>query len=136
MLKLQSSLIAKWTVILPIVYMGFIFILSSILLQENNQAGHSLIRQMMQNLLHIPLFGLLAFLWMKAFENCKFRLKRAFIYSIIITSCYAAFDELHQFFITGRYATFVDFLLNIIGCVGGLVVYALNLNRCILNAKQ
>ena len=115
---------SKKAIILPILYMIFIFILSSIPI-EDKIAGHSFIREAMQNLLHIPLFGLLAFLWMRAFNKNNLLFKKALICSLIITVLYATFDELHQYFVPGRYATLGDLLLNTVGCAGGVFVYTL-----------
>ena len=67
-------------VIAPIAYMALIFVLSSI--PETGKA--SLARQIIQNLLHIPLFGLLAFLWMRSFSYNKIEGKKAIIYILIM----------------------------------------------------
>ena len=123
--KLQCLSTGKKSIILPIVYMFFIFVLSSIPAQEGKLAGDSFTRRVIQNLLHIPLFGLLAFLWMRAFNKNNLLVKKALIYSLIITVLYAAFDELHQYFVPGRYATLGDFLFNTVGCAGGIFVYTL-----------
>lgn len=43
---------------------------------------------------------------------------------ILISSFYGLFDEIHQFFIPGRYCEFYDFIANILGAsTGSLMVY-------------
>ena len=113
--------------IFPALYMVFIFVLSSIPGQRDKLAGDTFIRQAIQNFLHIPLFGVLAFLWMRAFIKNRIEFKKAVTYTLIITLSYAALDEFHQSFVPGRYTSFADFILDTIGCIGGLSVYRLGL---------
>ncbi len=100
--------------------MGLIFILSSI-------PGHAYepfaISSIIANLLHIPLFGLLAFLWIKAFDNKKVYINKAIIYTIIITIVYAAFDEFHQSFVPGREMSLGDFAMDTLGCIAAIYLY-------------
>jgi VanZ family protein len=116
----------KKSIIIPILYMALIFLLSSIPCDEENKLGGLIyIKPTIQNILHIPLFGLLAFLWMKAFNDKQLELKKAITYTLIITIFYSAFDEFYQDFIPGRYASLGDFFFNIAGCLGGVVGYRL-----------
>jgi len=110
--------------IFPILYMGFIFILSSIPAGGSGIGGAFFITPTLSNVLHIPLFGFLSFLWMRTFVSGKVRYKKAILYTIIITICYAGLDEFHQFFVPGRFASLGDFALDTIGCIAGLFVYA------------
>ncbi len=118
---------------ISVLYMALIFFLSSIPVDEHKIADHSFARRLTQNILHIPMFGLLVFFWVKACEDNGLQTKKAFIYSLAITVCYAAFDELHQSFIPGRYATLSDFSLDVIGCLAGPIVYAIYAKRHKLN---
>ncbi len=126
-------LLKKKAFILPILYMGFIFVLSSIPGNEEKIREYSLAKQVFQNLLHIPLFGLLSFLWVSALTNNNTRLKKALTLGLIITVIYALFDEMHQSFVPGRYAGLGDFTLDAIGSLGGLLAYWLidKYNACI-----
>ena len=76
-----------------------------------------------QNLLHIPLFSLLAYLWLNALTKNGCPAKKKLIITIIITVSYGLLDEFHQSFIPGRYASLSDMLLNIIGIITGAVIY-------------
>lgn len=106
-------------VIHSILYMVFIFLLSSI-----PDTGEKIyISATLQNLLHIPLFGILAFLWMRAFYCNKFAIADAIKYTLIITLTYSVFDEFHQYFVPGRDASIIDVGLDMVGCIAGTFVY-------------
>jgi len=106
-------------VIHSILYMGFIFILSSI----PDTDDKIYISVTLQNLLHTPLFGILAFLWMRAFWYNKFNIRDAIKYTLIITIAYSVFDEFHQYFVPGRQASIIDVGLDLIGCIAGTFIY-------------
>jgi VanZ family protein len=59
--------------------------------------------------------------------------KNASIATIIITLSYGAFDEIHQLYISGRYADFRDWLADSSGVIVGIIL--LNLLKNILNYK-
>ena len=112
------------SIILPILYMVFLFSISSVSIKTGNLLeAKNLISRIIQNLLHVPAYGLSAFLWMKAFNKSKLSFKKALVFAAVITLFSSAFTELHQQFVPGRYATFGDFLLNAIGCASGLFVF-------------
>lgn len=74
---------------------------------------------------HFLAFFVLGFLlYLNFLYQNKFDLLRnyPFILSIIITSLYGAFDELHQLLIPGRSAEFMDWLADFIGAVAGISV--------------
>ena len=84
----------------------------------------------LQNLLHIPLYGLLAYLWMQVFvteigRSMSREVGRAIIFSLVITIGYGCLDELHQTFIPGRYGGLLDILLNITGAAAGVISHQL-----------
>ncbi|MFC2133613.1 VanZ family protein [Bacteroidota bacterium] len=45
--------------------------------------------------------------------------KHYLIAGVLISSFYGVFDEIHQFFIPGRYCEFYDFLANVLGTLTG-----------------
>lgn len=121
----------KNSILIPILYMAFIFILSSIPATEDNKMAGVYIQPTLQNILHIPLFGLLAFLWMRFFSNKGFPLHKTLMFSLTIVILYAIFDELHQYFVPGRYASLGDLIFNIVGCVVFAFYYAKTTKRCL-----
>lgn len=110
---------------LPVILMGMIFLLSSI---PGDVEGGVLkvittLEPSLQNLLHIPLFGLLQFLWLRGFASRGTTGAAAIAASFCITLSYGALDELHQYFVPGRYASLLDLGLNLLGVVLGTLVF-------------
>jgi len=103
----------------PLLLMGLIFVLSSIPGQvEDGVLGmFTKLDPQWQNLLHIPLFGGLQFLWLRAFGRIGQVGGKAWLVCLGITLGYGVLDELHQLFVPGRYASLLDMLLNALGAV-------------------
>jgi VanZ family protein len=85
----------------------------------------SLIEQIISNLAHIPAYALLTFLWLKAFERRKFvgyfsRVNTLILIGLIL---FAVSDEIHQSFIPGRFASYMDIGLDFLGIFFGLVTF-------------
>jgi len=105
--------------LLPLAYMAAVFLLSSIPGGGGAaSAGVNLDRflnPIVQNMLHIPLFGGLAASWylgLSGFASCR---KRRTTIAFVCTTLYAMLDELHQATVPGRYASVSDFGLDVIG---------------------
>jgi VanZ family protein len=83
-----------------------------------------LIEQIISNLAHIPAYALLTFLWLKAFErkstSHSFMVAALISFGLIL---FAVSDEIHQSFILGRFASFMDIGLDFIGIFFGLVTF-------------
>ena len=112
----------------PLILMGFIFIMSSIPMDggDDNIAFLTDLDPGLQNFLHIPLYGLLAFLWMLFFADKGSRpFIRVVIFSLAITIGYGCLDEIHQSFVPGRYGGLLDILLNSVGAAAGVGIYHL-----------
>ena len=107
-------------IIFLLMYMSIIFFLSHIPSGTENQLDYIRFKWLTQelgNLLHIPLFAGLGYLWVKYFQ-CKLCTGKSMVIKVLlICSLYALSDELHQYFIPGRFASFSDWLLDIIGVV-------------------
>ena len=78
-----------------------------------------------QNLLHIPIFGFLAYLWLRAFFTIYRSIFMCAILALIITVVFGAIDEIHQLYVPGRYAGLLDIILNAVGAVMGVAVFGL-----------
>lgn len=113
----------KWRLSIPLLYMLVIFGLSSIPYYgyQNSPKIFYLIPPDIQNLLHIPEFGFLAYLWMTILQNYK----TAGLYSLVISIGYSFLDEFHQYFIPGRYASLNDIIFDTLGIIFGIIVYKL-----------
>ena len=110
----------------PLLLMGAIFILSSIpgkLADDHALKFVTELDPQLQNLLHIPVFGLLQWLWLRAFAKTEKTGGRALLACGGITAAYGVFDECHQLFVPGRYASLTDVLLNLVGVAAGTLAF-------------
>jgi VanZ family protein len=76
-----------------------------------------------QNLLHIPAFGLLAFLWMRVFEKKGASFWKAGLWTVLISVSYGFLNELYQLLIPGRYASAGDLVFDTVGVLSGVMTY-------------
>ena len=109
----------------PLILMGLIFISSSIPMDKNADVPKFIISldPTLQNLLHIPVFGLLAFLWLKSFTKHSILTFTKVIITLIVTILFGCLEEFHQTFVSGRYGSLTDMLLNIVGIFMGIVFF-------------
>ena len=82
----------------------------------------SLGRQVITNLAHVPIYALLSFLWFKSLASTRsgksyFVIKWSILVGLVV---FAIFDEIHQSFVPGRSASFMDLTLDFIGIFCGL----------------
>ena len=114
--------IIKIRIYVPILYMIVIFILSSIPTYDGKLGGVVLCEPKLTNILHVPAFAVLSFLWMWYFQISKvFSFKKAVKLVSIITITSAVFGEVYQLFIPGRFASVSDIALNIAGIFFGVL---------------
>jgi hypothetical protein len=71
----------------------------------------------LQNLLHVPMFGLLAWLWHQTLNAWNMRHWHALCTTFILAAGFGVFDEWHQLHIPGRYASFTDITLDCAGVI-------------------
>ena len=111
----------------PLILMAIIFVLSSIPGQLESEELKFLtdIDPQLQNMLHVPLFGTLQILWLQALTKRGLSGWKNIVTCLAISLAYGCFDELHQMFVPGRYASLVDLLLNVTGIVIGTLVFML-----------
>ncbi|MEZ4526360.1 MAG: VanZ family protein [Desulfobacterales bacterium] len=72
-----------------------------------------------QNLLHIPVYMLLAFLWLHCVRSPYERSMAVFLYA----NGYGIFNELVQMMIPGRFFSLLDMLLNSLGVLLGIMLF-------------
>ena len=75
-----------------------------------------------QNLLHIPLYGGLAFLWCWYLSG-RTRGPWALLLPFLLAALFGVLDEYYQFHIPGRYASLTDVLFNAIGAGLGVCLF-------------
>ncbi len=74
----------------------------------------------LQNALHVPAYAALAWAWHWALGAWLRSPSTQTIYACMIASAYGIFDEWHQSFVPGRYGSFGDVTLDVVGVVFGL----------------
>ena len=76
----------------------------------------------LQNVLHIPIFVLLSYFWLRSFYYLKFSVKRGLFLSFLCTITFGVLDEFYQILIPGRYCSIGDMLFNFTGSIiGGMI---------------
>jgi VanZ family protein len=104
----------------PLALMALIFFLSA---QPSLSSGLGWIDHVARKLVHAGEFALLCFLWWRALRTVMDRL-RALVPALVIAVGYAATDELHQRFVSGRHSTWVDVLIDSMGAaLAALLLY-------------
>ncbi|SHH80558.1 VanZ like family protein [Caloranaerobacter azorensis DSM 13643] len=74
---------------------------------------------------HFGVYFVLGILVMNGFRTSGIRGSRAFIFSLILCVLYAASDEVHQIFVSGRGAQVTDVLIDSFGSFVGIGIYKL-----------
>ncbi len=73
-----------------------------------------------QNLLHIPLYGGLTLSWLWALPTQPVPYARRLLTAFFLAAAWGILDELHQSTVPGRYTSWTDMSLNLLGA--GLVI--------------
>jgi VanZ family protein len=100
----------------PLALMAAIFFLSA---QPHLDSGLGIWDTIGRKLVHLSEYGLLWFLWWRAFDYLRPGL------AVAITLAYAATDEWHQVYVAGRHGSPWDFAIDAAGVgLAGLLVVA------------
>jgi VanZ family protein len=102
----------------PLLLMGVIFFLSA---QPSLDSGLGWIDTVGRKLIHFGEYALLCFLWWRLLRTVMPD-SRAALVAFLISSLYAATDELHQSFVDGRHGTPVDWVLDTAGAAAAAFV--------------
>jgi VanZ family protein len=113
--------------LLPLLLMALVFVESSIPMDGGSRDIKFLtdLNPNLQNLLHIPLYACLSFLWVRAFSRLRVNTAKGAVSALFITILYGCIDEVHQTFVPGRYGGLIDIYLNTVGAVIGIVLFKL-----------
>jgi VanZ family protein len=101
----------------PLALMGLIFLLSA---QPDLNSGLGTVDTVLRKTAHVMEFGLLWFLWWRAFGYGS---PRAVVAAAAVAMLYAATDEWHQSFVAGRVGSPWDWAIDVAG-VGVAVLLA------------
>ena len=76
-----------------------------------------------QNFLHLPVYGGLAFLWFLTLRHWVAESGYRYLLALLFTLGYGFLDEWHQTFVPGRFGTLTDVGFDVMGAVIGLLIY-------------
>jgi len=127
------ALAARWAQVrpkrshlaLPVFIMAVLYWLSSLpgAPLPDDPALYSLFYWMppsVQNVLHIPAYAALSWAWSWALDAWLQAPIPRVVSACVIASAYGGFDEWHQSFVPGRYASLTDVVLDIAGAALGI----------------
>jgi len=113
--------VLSWTITIFVAFVIFYFSSLSFL-----GVGEGYTKSWMSIVYHIVIFFLLSlFLFIsliKGKSNSKL-----FLFAILILISYGIIDEIHQFFVQGRFCTVIDVFFDSIGILFALMVYLISL---------
>ena len=95
----------------PLALMAVIFAFSA---QPDLNSGLGLADTIGRKLIHFAEYAVLALLWWRALRT-RVDDRRAAIAAFLVTSLYAATDEFHQSFVTGRHGSPIDWAIDSAG---------------------
>ncbi len=110
-----------------------LFVLSSI--PDNGDSGFILgfVTPAIQNFLHIPVYGLLALLWIITLRAYGSSDRRSILLAILLSAAYGGVMEILQFWIPGRFASLMDFSLNVTGILLFTWLYKVRYQRSVVS---
>ena len=76
-----------------------------------------------QNLLHIPMYIVLAILFLQILQNYQIGGWKANILVFLGSGCFGIINEIIQIVVPGRYGGLTDIGLNLSGAIVGLLIY-------------
>ncbi len=106
---------ARW--LIPAIYMVVLFVLGSVPDNGKMQTVLSEVPATLQNVLHAPVFGLLAILWAWALGARGVRTGYPFVAAGLIAVASGALLEVWQFWIPGRFPSLLDAIWDTAGVV-------------------
>ena len=112
---------------IPLLYMSLLFGLSSLpgTIPDDAPATYRIVAWVppaVQNLMHIPAYAGLAFLW-KWSLVVWFRPAPATLAAVVVAVAYGGLEEWYQSFIPGRFASLTDVLFNTVGACLGVLAF-------------
>ena len=110
--------LGRRTVVFPVAFMGFIFLLSSIPGGKKHVLGYSFeLNPHFGNFLHVPVYCLLATLWLITLQTWQVPLRKSLVLAVVYATLYGALDEVHQYFVPDRFMSLMDVLANLLGAL-------------------
>ncbi len=98
-----------------LIYMWVLYWLSSLPGTGTSENLLSTVPSFFQNMLHLPAYGLLVLLWIATFKARRYQDSRAIWLSASLATAYGAGLELYQAYVPGRFPSWTDLILNLMG---------------------
>lgn len=103
-----------------VIVMAALFALSSV--PDHGPESDALTQKLMpspqwHNFAHVPAYAVLTWLWWRALKRAQWRGAAAWLGATGLAFGYGIFDEVHQYFVPGRFLSATDALLNGVGCL-------------------
>jgi VanZ like protein len=116
--------LGRRTLFFPILYMAFIFCLSSIPGGSHDVLGYTLeLSPQIGNFLHLPVYYILGVLWQVAFEARGVARARAALLACVLGTTFGALDEVHQYFVPHRSMDIRDVIANFLGLLAAALTW-------------
>ncbi len=127
--RLYELSTSRLSVLVPAVYVMGLFALSSVPGTAEPDMGaiptvFIWVPPKLQNALHVPVFGALAWLWCWSLRSWTGRFAIRLTLASVLAGLYAVTDEWYQSTVPGRFASLGDLALNLIGIGLGLSLFA------------
>jgi VanZ family protein len=122
--------IISWVLVVALA--ALIFLLSSI-------PGSALLPghpELLNVLAHGCLYALLGFLIAHALGYSKLALWKVVVIAVVLASLYGASDELHQYFVDGRFCDVWDWVTDTVGATVGSIVAVLVISAKIVSRSR
>lgn len=103
-----------------VIGMTALFALSAVP-QPRNETAHQVlvVAPTWQTLLHVPAYFVLAWLWWRTLRTQRWAVGPAVAGAVLVSAAYGVLDEVHQYFVPGRFLSVTDVGLNVAGAVLG-----------------
>ena len=114
----------KYYITFSIIWMMFIFFLSSQSSEKFQEVSYSIKWLKFQNFIaHFTLYFILGFFFINFLHfYIKNTIKKILSYFLLIIF-YSVFDEIHQHFVPGRFFEIIDIFINIIGATTLVLIF-------------
>ena len=72
-----------------------------------------------QTLLHVPAYFVLAWVWWRTLRTRKWSVGASVSIAVFLAAVYGVLDEVHQYFVPGRFLSLTDLSMNVLGAFLG-----------------
>ena len=96
-------------------YMALLFVLATLPGDASLGDLMSVVPPSLQNLAHVPAYGILALLWIITLKNLGMEHQGSLVLAPFLASTYGALTEICQIWAPGRFPSLSDGLLDIVG---------------------